>query len=378
MEWSQNAEKNKILAYTFVYVNFLLYFCGLKCEGIKMTISQEIVDLLSKLSCEKVAQKLGIDVQRHKALCFMHDDHNPSMTFFGHDKSRWKCFACDKGGNAILLVQEYYHCSFVEACVWLGQNFGIYIDQQPTSKRRVVPIRKLHKESEEDRKFSSEIAQTIIDESVLTISGKQFLINERQYRSNVINQLRIVSIEKSDDIIKKLQAEYDDEGLLESGFCKRTNGRIYLSFFTPCLVYPYYDEQNSIVGIQSRYLGKKEGAPRFQFVSGQKTRVFNLPIINRMQAGDDLYISEGVTDCLALLSSGKNAVAIPSATILPKDDLYKLRYFRLHMYPDCDEAGKRAYEALQEFFINHYTTIKREVLPEGVKDYSDYYQLLNR
>ena len=339
-----------------------------------MTIPSEVIERLSNLSSEEVAQRLGIDVQRHKALCFMHGDHNPSMTFFGTNRSRWKCFACDKGGNAITLVQEYHHFSFVDACVWLGQNFGIYIEQQPTPKRKIEPVRKPRIVDDEKRPFSSKIAHAIIDESELTTSGKQFLLNERKYSPEVINQLRIVSIEKSDDIIKKLQAEYDDEELLESGFCKRTNGKMYLSFFTPCLIYPYYDEQNSIVGIQSRYLGKKEGAPRFQFVSGQKTRVFNLPIINRMQAGDDLYISEGVTDCLALLSSGENAVAIPSATILPKDDLYKLRYFRLHMYPDQDEAGKKAFEALQEFFINHYTTFKREGLPEGIKDYSDYYK----
>lgn len=339
-----------------------------------MLISQEKIERLSNLSCEEVAQRLGINVQRHKALCFMHDDHDPSMTFFGSNRSQWKCFACNKSGNAISLVQEYYHCTFVDACVWLGQNFGIYIDQQPKSKRMVVPVRKTHIEDDEKRLFSSKIAQTIIDKSELTASGKQFLINERMYKPDVINRLRIVSIEKSDNIIKKLQEEFGDEELLESGFCKRTNGKMYLSFFTPCLIYPYYDERNSIVGIQSRYLGEKDGAPRFQFVSGQKTRVFNLPMINTMQVGDDLYISEGVTDCLALLSSGKNTVAIPSATILPQDDLYKLRYFRLHMYPDQDEAGKKAYEALREFFTNHYTVIKKEVLPVGVKDYSDYYK----
>lgn len=56
-------------------------------------------------------------------------------------------------------------------------------------------------------------------------------------------------------------------------------------------------------------------APRFQFISSQKTRLFNLPVLNTMKFGEDLYISEGITDCLALLSAGKKAVAIPSATI---------------------------------------------------------------
>lgn len=40
-------------------------------------VSKEIVSQLNELSCETVAEKLGIDVCRHKALCFMHDDRLP-------------------------------------------------------------------------------------------------------------------------------------------------------------------------------------------------------------------------------------------------------------------------------------------------------------
>jgi len=68
-----------------------------------------------------------------------------------------------------------------------------------------------------------------------------------------------------------------------------------------------------------------------------------------------------------------NAVAIPSATILPLEDLILLKNYELHMYPDRDEAGKKAFMALRRFFINHYSTVRAEALPEGVKDYCDYY-----
>jgi len=98
-----------------------------------------------------------------------------------------------------------------------------------------------------------------------------------------------------------------------------------------------------------------------------------LPILDKLRRGDKLYISEGITDCLALLSDGLNAVAIPSATILPMEDLILLKNYELHMYPDRDEAGQKAFIALRHFFINHYSTIRTEVLPEGVKDYCDYY-----
>lgn len=148
---------------------------------------------------------------------------------------------------------------------------------------------------------------------------------------------------------------------------------MHFYFYTPCLLFPYYDQDGSLIGIQSRYLGTNEKAPRFQFMSSQKTRLYNLPILNSLNRGDKLYISEGITDCLALLSDGLNAVAIPSATILPLEDLILLKNYELHMYPDRDEAGQKAFMALRRFFINHYSTVRAEALPEGVKDYCDYY-----
>ena len=147
--------------------------------------------------------------------------------------------------------------------------------------------------------------------------------------------------------------------------------------FTPCLVFPYYNVKWDLIGIQSRYLGSNKEAPRFQFISAQKTRLFNLPILNEMNSGDRLYISEGVTDCLALLSSGKRAVAIPSATILPQTDLLDLVTYNLYMYPDQDKAGKDAFINLRKYFINHFGNIREEKLPNGCKDFSEYYVSIN-
>jgi len=339
-----------------------------------MKISEDAIARYSSMSCEEVAERLGMDVSRHKSICFMHDDHNPSLAFFGHNRNRWKCFACDKGGNAINLVQEYCGFSFVEACAWLEQHFGSgVVDNSYTPKK--IRVRKKNETDHIETTFSPTIAQAIIEECQLTQTGKQFLFDERKYDRKVIQTLHIVSIEKGDKLTEKLQKRFGLEELVKSGFFTLSNAKLYLRFFTPCLVFPYCDENMSIIGVQSRYLGKESNAPRFQFVSGQKTRLFNLQILATMQNGEDLYISEGVTDCLALLSSGKKAVAIPSATILPEDDLYKLRYYRLHMYPDRDNAGDGAFAKLKEFYINHYAILIKETLPEEVKDYSDYYRM---
>ena len=91
-------------------------------------IPQSIIDLLNSLSCETVAERLNLEVVKHKTLCFMHDDHHPSLYFYGSNREKWRCFVCNKGGGAISLVMESSGCGFVEACQWLGEQFNITIE----------------------------------------------------------------------------------------------------------------------------------------------------------------------------------------------------------------------------------------------------------
>ena len=52
-----------------------------KCNKMisKVYIPPYIVSKLDALSVYDVAERLGIEIVRNHALCFMHDDHHPSM-----------------------------------------------------------------------------------------------------------------------------------------------------------------------------------------------------------------------------------------------------------------------------------------------------------
>lgn len=50
-------------------------------------IPNHTIEILNSLSCEDVAEKLGMNVIKHKTLCFMHEDHHPSLYFSGKIKS---------------------------------------------------------------------------------------------------------------------------------------------------------------------------------------------------------------------------------------------------------------------------------------------------
>ena len=76
-----------------------------------------------------------------------------------------------------------------------------------------------------------------------------------------------------------------------------------------------------------------------------------------------------------MLSAGHKAIAIPSATLLTKNDVEQLSTFnfqlstKFHMFPDRDEPGERLFLQLQQVLPN----LEHHQLPPGCKDFSDYY-----
>lgn len=339
-------------------------------------IPSDIISKLNELSCEDVAEKLGMEVKKHRALCFIHDDHHPSLSFWGKNRQHWICFVCNISGGPIDLVMKHEGYDFMQACEWLGNEFGIDVGfHSKTYAKAERPKMRIRRsfQKEERRPFDAEVGRWIIENCEITPSAADFLFGQRKLKKEIVEALNVKAIDDSRELVKAMTDRFGETRVIDSGFVTVTNQRKYFRMFTPCLIFPYYDMEENLVGMQSRYLGSKENAPRFQFVSSQKSRLFNLPMVNSLHESDDLFICEGVTDCLAMLSSGKNAVALPSATIIPKNDLFILKHFSLHMYPDHDKAGGDAYSKLFRFYTNLYTTIKKEYFPEGIKDYAEYY-----
>ena len=143
----------------------------------------------------------------------------------------------------------------------------------------------------------------------------------------------------------------------------------------PWLQIPYFDREGKLIGIQNRNL-VKGGYPRFRFPQGAECTIYNLPVLNLLKPGEMLFITEGCSDCWAMLSAGHKAIAIPSATLLKRKDSELLETLSLKlgtkfgMYPDRDEPGERLFLQLKELLpsLVHYQ------LPPDCKDFSDYYQ----
>ena len=61
---------------------------------------------LRDLPIEGVAERLGLQVSRHKCLCPFHSDTHPSLSFCVR-RNTFRCFVCGASGGTIDLVMRY-------------------------------------------------------------------------------------------------------------------------------------------------------------------------------------------------------------------------------------------------------------------------------
>lgn len=285
---------------------------------------------LRDLPIEGVAERLGLRVRMHKALCPFHDDHHASMSF-KVSKNTCRCFVCmTQSIGPIDLVMRHLNLDFKAACRWLADEHNIILEEWKPQTSAIS-----HQTS-----FDASRYARYFDHPFLNEPARKFLFDERRLDPRVVRWCRLTSWT-------------DKQG-------------------TPWLQIPYYDRSGRLTGVQNRNL-IRGALPRFRFPSGSKCGIYNLPVLNLLKPGEPLFITEGCSDCWAMLSAGHKAIAIPSATLLTQQDIEMLSSLPsgggYHMFPDRDAPGERLFLQLQKVL----PTLQHHQLPPDCKDFSDYY-----
>jgi DNA primase len=237
---------------------------------------------------------------------------------------------CGASGSTIDLVMRFLNKDFVDACRWLADEHNVILTEyQPKEEKPPKPF--------DARRFSRYFERPWLNDE-----AKKFLYDERRLDERVVRWCRLTSWRDKQQV--------------------------------PWLQIPYYDREGRLVGVQNRNL-VRGGSPRFRFPSGSRCTIYNLPVVNLLRPGEALYITEGCSDCWAMLSAGHKAIAIPSATLLGRQDkellqaLSSERAVSFEMFPDRDEPGERLFMQLQQVLPG----LVHHQLPPGCKDFSDYY-----
>ena len=346
------------------------------------------IQKLRELPIEKVAKEMGMKVEHHKALCPFHDDHHASLTF-SKTKNSCRCYVCMRSSiGTIDLAMRYLGKDFPAACRWLAGEHQIQLEEDSSSGSSSGDSSSGDNSGKSS--FDASRYARFFEHPWLNQAARRFLFEERKIDWRVVNWCRLTSWT-------------DKKGI-------------------NWLQIPYFDTDGRLIGIQNRNLdytkkksssgggssegnvssagnlsssggGSSEGnvsseekspgeekeqdAPRFRFPYGARCSIYNLPVVKRLKPGERLFITEGCSDCWAMLSAGHKAIAIPSATLLkPEDkqlltDIGRLYQVEFHMFPDQDVPGESLFMQLREMLPQ----LVHHQLPPGCKDFSEYYLL---
>ncbi len=376
-------------------------------------MDKEQLQRLRSLPVEAVAERLGLRVVRHKSLCPFHDDHHASLSF-SPSRNTFRCFVCDARGGTIDLVMRHLNMSFPDACRWLANGTNIILDtyrpRTPTADRPARP-------------FDAARYARLFEHPWLSDEARTFLFTERRLNPRVVSWCRLTSwtdrqgthwlqtpyFDASGKLIGLQNRNLDygkhkkDEGEETGADNKQGQGvegkqgqgsedkqgqaveskQGQGSEDKQGQAVESKQEQGSEdkqgqgvkdEGKQGQGSESRE-APRFRFPYGSRCTVYNLPVTAMLRPGEPLFITEGCSDCWAMLSAGHKAIAIPSATLLSQADKALLRDLAqrlgtsFHMFPDRDAPGERLFMQLREVLPG----LQHHQLPVDCKDFAEYY-----
>jgi len=200
-------------------------------------MEKEDIDKLRALSIEEVARRLGMEVNRHKAICPFHPDKHPSLTF-NVAKNSFRCYVCMSHGGVIDLAMKVLNKNFVESCQWLANENNILL-MQPVQNS-------ISERKTKGYGVDLEFLESLVAQPQLNDEARAFLFDERQLHPDVIAWLGISSINYPAPCWRHGRNFYD----------------------APSLLIPYRDLDGKLLSVQSRYLGKEMGGGEIQVSSG--------------------------------------------------------------------------------------------------------------
>lgn len=309
-------------------------------------IDRHHIQRLRELPIEGVAERLGLTVKLHKSLCPFHDDKHPSLSF-STSRNSYRCFVCGAHGGTIDLTMHLLGKEFVQACHWLAEEHSIPSISSREQRPPQSPLKGGESHSDQPP-FDPSRYIRYFEHPTLSPEACRFLFDERHLDPRVVRWCRLTSWT-------------DRQGI-------------------HWLQIPYYDPKGQLIGLQSRNLDYQKPplkggleSPRFRFPRGSRCTIYNLQVLPLLHQDEPLYITEGCSDCWAMLSSGHKAIAIPSATLLQPHDTHTLqalaasRGTTFHMYPDRDTPGEQLYLQLRKLL----PTLHHHQLPPGCKDFAE-------
>ncbi|MFH1565629.1 MAG: DNA primase [bacterium] len=310
--------------------------------------------------------------KNYKGICPFHNEKTPSF-MVSPELQIFKCFGCDKGGDAIKFIQEIEGLEFREALEFLAKKAGVTMKKSGFTR------------SPEEIK-----AKKILEINQISAQYFQYILKNHSFGKKVLTYLKDRGIKDTTlDIFNLgyapnswngllnflIKRKYDVSLIAASGLVvpKEKSGGFY-DRFRGRVIIPLRNERGDIVSFSGRSLDKTEP----KYLNGPETLVFkkerfvyNLDLArSEIKKKKEAILVEGYFDVITPFQEGFKNIVASLGTSLTARQLNLIKRFSssLTIFYDTDDAGveatRRALELARELDMD----IKIGVLSQDLKD----------
>lgn len=312
---------------------------------------------------------------RYKGCCPFHDEKTPSFVV-SPTMGIYKCFGCQKGGNAIQFVMDIENLNFVEAAKSLAKRYNIELIETNVENQDVYQEAQRAKES---MQAAVDFAQQFFSDQLFnTEEGKSIglpYFKERGFTVDTIKKWGLGYSPESWEALAKVSHNkgYHSEVMVKAGLLKvRDNGTNY-DLFRYRVMFSIFAVTGKVIGFAGRKMSSTDPSPKY--VNSPETELYKKSDVlfgmfqakNAVKKLDKVYMTEGYTDVITLHQSGiENAVA-SSGTALTPGQIKLLKRFtsNVTVVYDGDMAGIKASIRGIDLLLQEGLNVRVVPLPEG-------------
>ena len=312
---------------------------------------EERLNIKNKVDIVDIVRDYVPLVQKGKnyfGICPFHDDHNPSMSV-SPERKMYKCFVCGAGGDVFNFVQNYEKISYNEAVQKVASKIGIDIKLDTNVKK----VDDKYIKQYEIYDISNKFYQNNLNTNLGKIARSY--LKDRQITEEMIKHFQI-GLSFSDNKLSKLLQNkgYDDNLLVKSGICVKTNNGIY-DIYRDRIMFPLWDINGKTNGFSGRIY---EGNDQSKYINTMETDIFKKGTLlynyhnarEHVLKDNKIIIVEGFMDVIRLYSIGIYNVVATMGTAVTKEQVNLIRKItnNVILMFDGDAAGKKATDSFIE------------------------------
>ncbi len=279
-------------------------------------------------------------------LCPFHSEKTPSFSV-SISKNIYKCFGCQKCGNAIGFIMDIEKMSFPEAVKYLGDQYGVPVEWEEDGKDNSSELKKRKKRVEailtEAAGFYYKALNSDAGKAAREYAAK------RQLSQKTLVKFGIgYAPDGFTNLYQYLKKKgYDDSELKDSGlFTVAKNGNL-IDLFRGRLIIPIFDFLGKIVAFGGRNLGPE--LPKYvnspdSLVYEKGKHLYGLNYAKSTKT-KQLIIVEGYMDAIAMHQAGVDNAVAALGTAFTDNQLRlasKCGADEIVFFFDSDKAGQAA------------------------------------